>query len=52
MQFSTFLMAIFVVTTLLLFSAPATEGTIIFIACMLRSPLCPWITTATPKKVT
>ncbi|XP_052840777.1 uncharacterized protein LOC128255291 [Drosophila gunungcola] len=46
MQFSTFLMAIFVVATLMLFSAPATEATFLLIACMLRSPLCPWVTTA------
>uniref|UniRef100_A0A6P4E8H4 Uncharacterized protein LOC108039116 n=1 Tax=Drosophila rhopaloa TaxID=1041015 RepID=A0A6P4E8H4_DRORH len=47
MQFSTFLMAMLVVTTLMLFSAPATEATFLLIACLLRSPLCPWVTTAT-----
>ncbi|XP_043654709.1 uncharacterized protein LOC122621046 [Drosophila teissieri] len=46
MQSSTFLMAILVVALVMLFSTPAAEGTFLLIACMLRSPLCPWITTA------
>ncbi|EDV49248.1 uncharacterized protein LOC113564121 [Drosophila erecta] len=45
MQSSTFLMAILVVALLMLFTTPATEATFFLIACMLRSPLCPWITT-------
>ncbi|KAH8336453.1 hypothetical protein KR059_010868 [Drosophila kikkawai] len=47
MQFTTFLMTLLVVAMLMLFSAPATEATFFLIACMLRSPLCPWVTTAT-----
>ncbi|XP_017104435.2 uncharacterized protein [Drosophila bipectinata] len=46
MQSSTFLMALLVVALLMLCSAPATEATFFLIACMLRSPLCPWRTTA------
>ncbi|XP_015037127.1 uncharacterized protein [Drosophila pseudoobscura] len=46
MQSSTFLMAILVVALLMLMSAPATEATFLIIACLLRSPLCPWATTA------
>ncbi|XP_041674840.1 uncharacterized protein LOC121530220 [Drosophila eugracilis] len=47
MQSSFFLMAILVVAMLMLFSAPATEATFLLIACMLQSPLCPWVTSAT-----
>lgn len=47
MQSSTFLMAILVVSLLMLISTPATEATFFLIACMLRSPFCPWITTTT-----
>ncbi|XP_022221901.1 uncharacterized protein LOC111073736 [Drosophila obscura] len=46
MQSSTFLMAFLVVAMLMLFSAPITEATFLLIACMLRSPLCPWVTSA------
>ncbi|BFF90749.1 uncharacterized protein DMAD_09216 [Drosophila madeirensis] len=46
MQSTTFLMAILVVALLMLLSAPATEATFLLIACMLRSPLCPWVTAA------
>ncbi|KAH8247668.1 uncharacterized protein LOC110185294 [Drosophila serrata] len=47
MQLTTFLMTLLVVAMLMLFSAPASEATFLLIACMLRSPLCPWVTTAT-----
>ncbi|XP_037715274.1 uncharacterized protein LOC119550558 [Drosophila subpulchrella] len=47
MQSSTFLMTLLVVAMLMLFSAPATEATFLIIACLLRSPLCPFITTTT-----
>ncbi|KAH8349114.1 hypothetical protein KR084_006434 [Drosophila pseudotakahashii] len=49
MRSSTFLMAILVITMLMVLSAPATEATFLLIACMLQSPLCPWITTTTKK---
>ncbi|KAH8243513.1 hypothetical protein KR032_008158 [Drosophila birchii] len=49
MKFTTFLMTLLVVAMLMLFSAPATEATFLFIACLLQSPLCPWVTTATTK---
>ncbi|XP_016948909.1 uncharacterized protein LOC108023776 [Drosophila biarmipes] len=44
---STFLMTLLVVAMLMLFSAPATEATFFLIACLLRSPICPFITTTT-----
>ncbi|XP_016948787.1 uncharacterized protein LOC108023673 [Drosophila biarmipes] len=44
---STFLMTVLVVAMLMLFSAPATEATFFLIACLLRSPICPFITTTT-----
>ncbi|XP_016943862.3 uncharacterized protein [Drosophila suzukii] len=50
MQLSTFLMTFLLVAMLMLFSAPATEATFLLIACLLRSPLCPFITTTTASK--
>ncbi|KAH8382121.1 hypothetical protein KR009_002032 [Drosophila setifemur] len=44
MQLSTFLLSILVVALLVLFTAPTTEATFFLIACLLRSPFCPFTT--------
>ncbi|KAH8298418.1 hypothetical protein KR044_002442 [Drosophila immigrans] len=40
-----FFFYLLVIAMLLVFTAPAAEGTFFLIACLLRSPLCPFRTT-------
>ncbi|XP_019890699.1 uncharacterized protein LOC109611833 [Musca domestica] len=40
------------VISMILFSAPAAEGTFLVLACLLRSPLCPFRTTTTTTTTT
>ncbi|XP_061400680.1 uncharacterized protein LOC133336400 [Musca vetustissima] len=41
-----------IVVSMILFSAPAAEGTFLVLACLLRSPLCPFRTTTTTTSTT
>ncbi|ALC41058.1 maker39 [Drosophila busckii] len=40
-----FFIYLFLVFLMLMFTAPAAEGTFILFLCLVRSPLCPFITT-------
>ncbi|XP_064536564.1 uncharacterized protein LOC135427067 [Drosophila montana] len=40
-----FLIYLTLVAMLVVFSAPAAEGTFLLLACLARSPLCPFRTT-------